>query len=113
MAHSLLSERNHSPVGKNWAGMFAERQPELKFNFDWNQSYKRAGCEDTEVVLGWFHLLGNVKAKHGILDEDTYDFDASGFMTGFILTETIAAGSEYLGWPNAVQQGNREWTGII
>ena len=90
-----------------------ERQSELRFNSNRKQSYRRADCEDLEVILGWFHLLENIKAKHGILDEDTYDFDASGFMTGFILTETIAAGSEYLGWPNAVQQGNREWTGII
>ena len=57
--------------------------------------------------------MENIKAKHGVLDEDTYDFDASGFMTGIILTEAIGTGSRYRGWPNAVQQDNRERTSII
>ena len=72
-----------------------ERQSELRFNSNRKQSYRRADCEDLEVILGWFHLLENIKAKHGILGEDTYDFDTSGFMTGVILKGAVATDSEY------------------
>ena len=41
---------------------------------------------DPEVIRGWFRLVENTKAKHGILDDDTYNFDESGFMMGMIST---------------------------
>tara|TARA_R110002003_G_scaffold1844_5_gene23580 strand:+ start:522 stop:1697 length:1176 start_codon:yes stop_codon:yes gene_type:complete len=54
-----------------------------------------------------------VKAKHGILDEDTYNFDESGFMMRMISTGAVVTGSERRGRPKSVQQGNREWTTVI
>ena len=34
MANSLLAERNQPPIGKNWAGTFVKRQPELTVKFN-------------------------------------------------------------------------------
>ncbi|KAF1922946.1 DDE-domain-containing protein, partial [Didymella exigua CBS 183.55] len=41
-----------------------------------------------------FHLVENTKAKYGILDEDTYNFNESGFMMGVISTGAVVTGSE-------------------
>ena len=34
MANSLLAERLQLPVGKNWAGAFVKRRPELTVKFN-------------------------------------------------------------------------------
>ena len=108
MANSLLAERNQPPVGKNWAGTFVKRRLELTIKFNRKYDYKRALCEDPEVIQGWFRLVENTKAKHGILDEDTYNFDESGFMMGVISTGAVVTGSERRSRPKTVQQGDRE-----
>ena len=113
MANSLLAERNQPPVGKNWAGTFVKRRPELTIKFNRKYDYKRALCEDPEVIQGWFRLVENTKVKYGILDEDTYNFDESGFMMGVISTGAVVTGSERRGRPKTVQQGDREWASII
>ena len=113
MANSLLAERNQPPVGKNWAGTFVKRRPELTIKFNRKYDYKRALCEDPEVIQGWFRLVENTKVKYGILDEDTYNFDKSGFMMGVISTGAVVTGSERRGRPKTVQQGDQEWASII
>jgi hypothetical protein len=45
------------------------------------------------VIQGSFGLVGNVKAKHGVLDDDTHNFDETGFMMGLITQEAIVAAS--------------------
>jgi hypothetical protein len=65
------------------------------------------------VIQGWFRLVENTKAKYGILDDDTYNLDESGFMIGVISTGAVVTGSERRGRPKTVQQGDREWTSII
>jgi hypothetical protein len=113
MANSLLAERHQPPVGVNWAGTFVKRRPELTVKFNRKYNYKRALCEDREVTQGWFRLVENTKAKYGILDEDTYNFDESGFMMGVISTGAVVTGTERRGRPKTVQQGDREWTSVI
>jgi hypothetical protein len=113
MANSLLAERNQPPVGKNWAGTFVKRRPELTIKFNRKYDYKRALCEDPEVIQRWFDLVANIKAKYGIQDDDTYNFDEAGFMMGVISTGAVVTASERRGRPKAVQPGNREWTTVI
>jgi hypothetical protein len=113
MANSLLAERNQPPVSKNWASTFVKRRPELTVKFNQKHDYKRALCEDLEVIQGWFRLVENTKAKYGILDQDTYNFDESGFMMSVISAGAVVTGSERRGRPKTVQQGDREWTSII
>ena len=113
MANSLRDERNLDHVGANWPSTFVKRQPELKVKFNRKYDYKRALCEDSEVIQGWFKLVENTKAKYSILDKDTYNFDESGFMMGMISTGAVVTGSERRGRPKTVQQGDREWTTVI
>ena len=113
MADSLLAERHRDPVGQKWATSFVRRRPELKVKFNRKYDYKRAKCEDPEVMQGWFRLIENTKAKYGILDEDTYNFDESSFMMGIISTGAVVIGAERRGRPKSIQQGNREWTTVI
>ena len=63
MANSLRAERNLGHVGINWPSTFVKRQPELKVKFNRRYDYKRAKCEDPEVIGGWFRLVDNIKAK--------------------------------------------------
>jgi hypothetical protein len=72
MANSLRAERGLGHVGLNWASTFVKRQPELTVKFNRKYDYKRALCEDPEVIQGWFSLVANIKAKYGIQDEDTH-----------------------------------------
>jgi hypothetical protein len=51
-------------------------------------------CDNPQIVRDWFRLVENTKAKYGIQDEDTYNFDESGFMMGIISTGAVVTGSE-------------------
>ena len=113
MANSLRAERNLGHVGVNWPSTFVKRQPELTVRFNRKYDYKRALCEDPEVIQGWFSLVENIKAKYGILDEDTYNFDEAGFIMGQILTRVVVTASERRGRLKAVQLVNQEWTTVI
>jgi hypothetical protein len=94
MANSLRKERGLAPVGSQWASTFVSRQEELKTVFNRKYDYKRALCEDPEVIQGWFGLVANTKAKYGILDDDTYNFDETGFMMGQISTGVVVTDAE-------------------
>ena len=48
-----------------------------------------------------------MKAKFGIIDEDTYNFDETGFMIGVIKSQLVVTGIHRLGKPKLVQQGNQ------
>jgi hypothetical protein len=94
MANSLRAERNLGQVGINWPSTFVKRCPELTTKFNCKYDYKRAPCEDPEIIQAWFGLVANIKAKYGIQDEDTYNFDEAGFMMGQILTGAVVTASE-------------------
>jgi hypothetical protein len=96
MANSLQAERCLCTVGINWAATFVKHRPELQTKFNRKYDYKRALCEDSEVIQRWFRLVKNMKAKHGVLDDDTYNFDESGFMKGMISTGVVVTSSEHL-----------------
>ena len=83
-------------------------RPEFTMKFNRKYDYKRALCEDPEVIRGWFRLVANIKAKYGIQDEDMYNFDETGFMMGQIKAQMIFTGSEKRSAPKRIQPGNRE-----
>jgi hypothetical protein len=64
--------------------------------------------EDPEVIKAWLSLMRNTKAKHSILDNDTYNFNETGFMMGVIESELVITGTEKRNRPKSVQLGNRE-----
>jgi hypothetical protein len=61
---------------------FIARRSETKSQLNRPRGYRRILCSDPAIIEPWFELVANVKAKYGILDEDTYNFDETGFRIG-------------------------------
>jgi hypothetical protein len=118
MAELLLAERVQvasailSKLGYNWVYRFIKRHPELKSSYNRKYDYQRAKCEDPVVVKGWFLLVRNTIAKYGIVDEDIYNFDETGFQMGVITTSKVVTSAE-AERTDAIQPGNREWVTVI
>ncbi|KAM4067761.1 DDE superfamily endonuclease [Hirsutella rhossiliensis] len=55
-------------------------------------------CEDPKTIQEWYDRVAMAKQKWGILDEDVYNFDETGFQMGVIAT---------------ARPGNREWVTVI
>jgi hypothetical protein len=113
MADQLLAARSTSKVGINWPCNYVRRTPEIQSRYNRKYDHQRALCENHRVIEPWFDLVANFKAKHGILDEDTYNFDETGFQMGVTSTTKVITGSERRSQPKAVQPGNREWVTVI
>lgn len=60
-----------------------------------------------------FTLLQNVKAKYGMPDEDTYNFDETGFTMGMIFACMVVTTSGGRNKAKLAQPGNREWATVI
>ena len=97
MANRLLCDRDAQPVGKNWTSNFISRHPQLKTAFSRIYDYQRALCEDPDTINTCFQLVRIFTAKHGIVGEDIYNFDETGFLMGQISTIKIVTSSERLG----------------
>ena len=65
------------------------------------------------MLIAWFKLVENMRAKYGILDCYLYNFDETGFAMGIIGGTIIVPGSEQRGRRKKVQPGNREWSTAI
>jgi len=113
MADKLLAARAAGQVGKNWPTNFVNRTAELKTR--WNRPYdwQRALYEDPKIISSWFTLIQHTKEKYGIVDEDTYNFNKTGFIMGKILSQLVVTGLERRGRPKAIQPGNHEWVTVI
>lgn len=118
MAELLLAERVQvasaipPKIGQRWVYRFIQRHPEIKSRYNRKYDYQRAKCEDPEVVRAWFLLVRNTIAKYGIVDEDIYNFDETGFQMGVIATSKVITSAE-AERTNAIQPGNREWVTVI
>ena len=106
MANNLRAARGEGPVGKNWVDRFKTRTPEIKLQRSRPYDRQRALNEDRRVISPWFELVKNMKAKYGILDEDTYNFDETGFMMGIIKGQMVFTGTEKRSNLKRIQPGN-------
>ncbi|KAL8296662.1 hypothetical protein RB600_001915 [Gaeumannomyces tritici] len=113
MANRLLAERDAGAVGKCWVERFVKRRAELGTRWIRKYDYQRAKCEDPKLVSAWFDLVRNTVAKYGILDDDIYNFDETGFLMGMIAAVIVITTSEGRGKAKLVQPGNREWATVI
>jgi hypothetical protein len=116
-ANLILANRDPSAspptVGVNWPKRFIDRHPELKTRFSQRYDYQRALCEDPKIIREWFRLVQNTIAKYGILLEDIYNFDETGFQMGIIGTAKVVTGSERILHPKIIQPGNTEWVTVV
>ena len=113
MANQLLVARGGHQVGGKWARNLVKRKPEIKSQVTRQRDHQRALCSNPAVINLWFDLIRNVKAKYGILDEDTYNFDETGFQIGIGGSVKVVTASEIRLKPLGVQPGDREWATFI
>jgi len=117
MADLLLSDRGDDvpalKTGKNWVSNFLRRNKTFKTKFIRKYNYQRAQCENRQLLRDWFIRFQETIAKYGILDEDIYNFDETGFAMGVIATAKVVTMAENLGKPVLLQPGNREWVTVI
>jgi hypothetical protein len=113
MANQLLAARGGGEVGEKWARNLIRRKPEIKSQVTRQRDHQRVLCSNLAVISPWFNLVRNVKAKYGILDEDTYNFDETGFQMGIGGSVKVVTASERRLKPLGVQPGDREWATLI
>lgn len=117
MANVLLAARGQDspppPLGQNWVSRFVKRHPELQRK--WNRKFhsQRARCEDSITIRAWFKLVEDTRAAYGIADQDTFNFDETGFMMGIASTSKVVTSSDTIGRATVVQPGIREWVTTI
>ena len=113
MADKLLAERSAGQVGQKWPKNFVNRTPSLITRFNRPYDWQRALCEDSRIIGAWFDLVARTKATYGICNEDTYNFDETGFLFGKISSQLVVTGLERRSRPKAIQPGDREWATVI
>ncbi|EED13526.1 conserved hypothetical protein [Talaromyces stipitatus ATCC 10500] len=87
MADYLLLQRGNQYVGESWVYNLVKRRPEIESNFSRKYSYERAKCEDPKIIQGYFNRVREVILEYGILQEDIYNFDETGFAMELCATQ--------------------------
>ena len=117
LAQLLLSARLPSQpviIGEHWVNRYIQRHPELKSRYTRKYDYQRAKCEDPKLIQGWFTRVKETIQKYGILTEDIYNMDETGFQMGVTSTAKVVGGFETKeNYAKAPQPGNREWVTAI
>ncbi|PQE08069.1 DDE superfamily endonuclease protein [Rutstroemia sp. NJR-2017a WRK4] len=113
MANHLVALKGERHVGKHWVEHFLNRCTELKTCFNRVYDYKRALNEDPALISKWFELFKSTKDEYGILDDDVWNFDETGFMMGMIHPYMVVTKAERVGRAKSIQPGNRDWATAI
>jgi len=118
LAQLLLSARLSSSqeafIGENWVNRFIKRHKELCSKYSQKYNYQRAKCEDPELIKSWFTQFHDAIQKYGILEQDIYNMDETGFQMGVISTAKVVCGSETReSHAKTIQPGNRKWVTAI
>ena len=117
LAQLLLSARLSSHtvyVGDHWVTRYIKRHTELFFKYSKKYDYQRAKCEDPELMMGWYERFYDAIEKYGILEQDIYNIDETGFHMSIASIAKVICGSETRKFDaRAIQPGNREWVTAI
>ncbi|EED18825.1 conserved hypothetical protein [Talaromyces stipitatus ATCC 10500] len=90
MANYFLSQRGDQRVGDKWVYNLVQRRPEIESKFSQKYNYERAKCEDSKIIQGHFDRVRDIISEYGILPEDIYNFDETGFAMGLCATAKIS-----------------------
>ena len=113
MANILLTATGTDTVGVNWVGNYIKRTPALQTRFSRRYNYARAEQEDPRILREWFQRVEATMNSYGILPDDIYNFDETGFAMGLVSTAKVVTRSEYYGRRSVLQPGNREWVTTV
>ncbi|HEV7235717.1 MAG TPA: transposase, partial [Ktedonobacteraceae bacterium] len=100
-------------VGQNWVYHFVKRHDTLKSQFSRHYDRQRAKTEDPKIIREWFDRVQATVMEYGILPEDIYNFDETGFTMGLISTARVITHADVEGRPSLVQPGNHKWVTSI
>ncbi len=113
MAQELLrAKQDFKELGKNWTEKFLGRHPILQSKYSWTLDQEQFLAQKHDSIQEWFDLYWSIKAKHGILDEDTYNMDENDYMMGVAGSSKVVF-SKYQKQAFINQAGNREWASLI
>ncbi|XP_044715333.1 uncharacterized protein HRG_10912 [Hirsutella rhossiliensis] len=76
---------------ENWVRKFVGRHGEIKAKYSRRYDYQRAKCEDPKDPRMVRSSRGD-ETEMGILDEDVYNFDETGFQMGVAATARVLTG---------------------
>lgn len=96
MVNYLLLQYGKSQVGKNWVTNLIKRRPEIDSKFARKYNYERAKCEDPKIIQEYFDRVQDAISKYGILPEDIYNFDETGFSMGLCASACLPHSSHLL-----------------
>lgn len=113
MAGSICQARGGAEPGKNWTYNFIKRTPAIEVRMGRTYECQRLQCEDPVIISEWFKLVRNVINKYGILPEDTYNFDESGFQMGSTSCTKVVTSSQRQGKPKQIKPTNTEWVTLV
>jgi hypothetical protein len=109
MAVELLKEKGDTrALGSSWQSSFLRRHPELKSKFVPPRDRKRYLAQSRDSFLHWFHMYLRQKTQHQVHDDDTWNLDEKGVMTG-VAGKVRVILSKYEKNPYSTHPGNREW----
>jgi hypothetical protein len=120
MAQALLdrrgSTRSPKTIGKLWSYRWLKGHPALKARLTRGRDAQRVKNENPRIIQPWFQLVLETKQTYGILDDDTYNFDETGFAMGLITgskSSKVVTSSDSVGRAVVIQPGNRTWSTVI
>ncbi|KAE8548071.1 hypothetical protein EYB25_009864 [Talaromyces marneffei] len=106
IANLLVSQREDEHVSEKWVYRFVNRHPEVKLRFSLRYNYERAKCEDIKIIQEHFDRVQAAIQEYGILSEDIYNFDETGFAMGLCATAKVITGSDRYSRPYLLQPGS-------
>ena len=113
MADKLLTARAAGQVSKNQPSNFVKRTDSLIIRFNRVYNRQRALYKDPKAIRAWFKLIARTKAIYGICDNNTYNFNETGFIMDKILAQLVITSLERRGRLKAIQLGNYKWVTVI
>jgi hypothetical protein len=81
----------------------------LSRRLDW----QRARNEQKDAYIQWFELVKNMINFHGILEDDIYNFDETGFRLGQAGNHHVVTTADRKGRPTLIGSDSSEWVTII
>lgn len=116
MANDILAARGALPfesVGANWLPRFLKRSGVLSRRLTKPRDCNRARRETPEKFRDWFDRAKRTMDDFGIVKQNVYNFDGTGFSMGILGVKPVITGTEARQYASILQPGSREWVTLI